>query len=95
MFSWGLPKGYPLSLFLINNMIPVSFVHESLPAGGFRADMLSVPNREDIVRLNDQNFVVISVAHALDKGLEKSYCAFVYLLTVEEYRSQNNMMGSR
>lgn len=72
-------------------MIPISFVHESLPAGGFRVDMLSIPNREDIVRLNDQNFIVISVVHALDKGLENSYVAFVYLLTVKEYQSQNNM----
>lgn len=76
-------------------MIPVSFVHESFPAGGLRADIPTVPNREDVVRLNNENFVVISVAHAFDKGLENNYCAFVYLLTVDEYQSQNNMTRSR
>lgn len=72
-------------------MIPVSFVHESLPAGGLRADIPTVPNREDVVRLNNENFVVIAVAHALDKGLESYYVAFVYLLTVEEYQRQKSM----
>lgn len=72
-------------------MIPISFVHETLPAGGLRVDMLSIPNREDIVRLNQENFVVISVAHVLEKGLENQYMVFVYLLTVKEYQKQNNM----
>lgn len=76
-------------------MIPVSFVHETFPAGGLRSDLPSIPNREDVVRLNEENFVVISVVHVLDKGLENNYVAFVYLLTVEEYQKQNNMMRSR
>lgn len=70
-------------------MIPISFVHESLPAGGFRVNMPAVPNREDIVRLNSENFVVVAVAHALDEGLEGYYVAFVYLVREKEYRLQS------
>lgn len=70
-------------------MIPVSFVHESLPAGGFRVNMPAVPNREDIVRLNSENFVVVAVAHALDEGLENYYVVFVYLVREKEYRLQS------
>lgn len=72
-------------------MIPVSFVHSSLPAGGFRADIPALPGREDIVRLNDQNFVVVAVAHALSKGLESYYIAFVYLATEKEYHRERNL----
>lgn len=68
-------------------MIPVSFVHESFPAGCLRVDIPAVPNREDVVCLNNEDFVVISVAHSI----ENYYVAFVYLLTVGEYQRQNRM----
>lgn len=71
-------------------MIPVSFVHESFPAGGLRADIPAVPNRGDVVRLNNENFIVIAVAHAFDKGLEGHYLAFVYLILEREYFKENN-----
>lgn len=69
-------------------MIPVSFVHESLPSGGLSAELLAIPNREDIVRLNNQNFVVKAVAHVVtpsEEGGPGTYVVFVYLYTPQEY----------
>lgn len=76
-------------------MIPVNFVHESLPAGGFRVNIPAVPNRKDLVRLNNENFVVTAVAHALDKGLESYYVAFVYLELANIYFKDYGNPGLR
>ena len=55
-----------------------------------RVDLPAIPNREDIVRLNNENFVVTAVAHALDEGLESYYVAFVYLELVNVYFQESS-----